>query len=95
MKSLLNRLLVFVIIASVMISVFACVAYAAPENADGSQAPGEAAEVGTTEEEADYEMPEAQAFDSTVSSTADYTAYKNKYSDKAMPQEEIVLSCAV
>ena len=92
MKSLLNRLLVFVIIASVMISVFACVAYAAPENADGSQAPGEAAEVGTTEEEADYEMPEAQAFDSTVSSTADYTAYKNKYSDKAMPQEEIVLS---
>ncbi len=94
MKSLLNKVLVFVIVASVAISVFSCVAFANPEEVEvQDSATGAVTEPGTTEDESGEEsqLPKAEAFNSDVKSDFDYKAYVNSISDTTQPDVSIKL----
>ncbi len=93
MKSLLNKVLVFVIVASIAISVLSCVAFAAPDEATATDTPTGDVTAGTTKEESGEgaALPEAQAFDEKVSSEKDYTAYLKSIKDTTAPDEVIRL----
>ncbi len=89
MKSLLNKMLIFVLIASMALSVLACVSFAAPdENDDGQQV--SATEDQTGEEATD--ITDTAGFNGKVIADDDYAAYLGKYKDAALPEEQIVLS---
>ncbi len=91
MKSLINKVIVFVITASIALSIFSCVSFAAPES--NAQAGGQAVTETTKDvQSGDIVLPEAQAFDSTVKSDFDYDAYLNSVSDTARPDVTIKLN---
>jgi len=90
MKSLINKVIVFVITASIALSIFSCVSFAAPEN--NQQSGGQAlTETSKDVQSGEIVLPEAKAFDSTVKSDADYDAYLNSISDTSRPDVEIKL----
>ncbi len=94
MKSLLNKVLVFVIVASIAISVFSCVAFANPDEGEVQDtATDVTTETGTTEDENDAEAGklEAKAFSSDVKSDFDYKAYVKSIKDTAAPDVSIKL----
>ena len=93
MKSLLNKVLVFVIVASIAISVLSCVAFANPDKATATDTPaGNTTQTGTTNEESgEGALTEAVAFDEKVSSDKDYTAYLKSIKDTTAPDEVIRL----
>ena len=92
MKSLLNKILVFVLTASVVFSLLTCVTFAEPENGGSTAGTG----TGTTQEEIDSEVqtqdPVTDGFDGKVSGDYAYKDYIAKYADAATPDREIALS---
>lgn len=89
MKSLINKVLVFVITASIALSIFSCVSFAAPE--DDAQSGGQTSTGGTVQS-GDIVLPEAEAFDSTVKNDADYDVYVASITDTACPDVSIKLT---
>jgi ABC-type glycerol-3-phosphate transport system substrate-binding protein len=94
MKSLLKKVLVLVVILAVALSIFSSIAYAEPVDSgvqDGQNG------TGTTENESSDEeivLPEAEAFDDSVSTDVDYGAYKNSIADTTRPdgkENEVLL----
>lgn len=91
MKSLINKVLVFVIIASIALSLFTCVTFAAPE--DNAQSGGQALTGNSQEvQSGEIVLPEAMAFDSTVRSDFDYDNYLQSVTDTTRPEASITLS---
>lgn len=91
MKSLINKVLVFVIIASVALSLFSCVTFAAPN--DDAQSGGQALTGNSQEvQSGEIVLPEAKAFDSTVKGDFDYDIYLQSIADKTRPETSITLS---
>lgn len=100
MKSLLKKILVLVLTASVLLSLLSCVTFAEPDNA------GANGTTGTTQEEIDTEVQtptdgdtdvnegatDTAAFDGKVSSDFAYKNYIAEYVNAARPKTEIVLS---
>ncbi len=93
MKSLRNKVLIFVLVASMAISVFSCVAYAAPEDTLNQEVATDVTEESTTQDESGEKkgLPEATAFDEAISNTFDYKTYQSSVIDTAMPDVEIKL----
>lgn len=92
MKSLINKVLVFVIIASVALSLFTCVSFAAP-NDDAQQSGGQALTGNSQEvQSGEIVLPEAEAFDSTVKGDFDYDIYLQSIADTTRPDTSIILS---
>ena len=94
MKSLLNKVLVFVIVASMVISVFSCIAIANPDDTAVEEVTTDTqTESSATEDEsgAESEEIEAKAFDSKVDNTFDYNAYRASIKDTAEPDVSIKL----
>ncbi len=96
MKSLLNRVLIFVLATSIVFSLFTCVSFAAPEDTAVHDD-----KIGKTEEEIDSEVQtetenetatSSAAFNGKVSSDFGYTEYLAKYAEAAKPATKIILS---
>ena len=98
MKSLLNKVLIFVIVASIAVSLFSCVAFAAPDETTGETTGNGTVtdtETSTPEDEKGEEItdiPNAEAFDGKVDSGKDYGVYLDSVSDKNAPNEVITLA---
>ncbi len=90
MKSLINKVLVFVIVASIALSIFTCVSFAAPDS--DAIVSDQASTGGTVQSGDNIVLPEAEAFDSSVKSELDYDAYLAGVTDTARPDVSIKLS---
>ncbi len=94
MKSLLNKMLVFVIALSVVFSVLSCVAYAAPASTDNTSTTVTNQGASADNAEVLDNAPNAQAFNNKVYGEDNYEKYYNSYTDKTAPQVNIRLNGA-
>ena len=91
MKSLLNKVLIFVLCAAMVFSVLSCVTFAAPDNGtDGAKT----TETGTQDQGKDdgENTKETVGFNGKVNQENDYTVYSAGYSKDNAPNETITLA---